>query len=78
MTVVKKLKLVGTPLKVGQGGETACLVCCCSKPLHAVHAQPCLVNGVTHGVTMIQAWLQVHRHTAFIGGMFSSQLEAAR
>lgn len=62
--VVKKLKLVGSAAKVrGQQVSLACLLRCRKDVAHRMPD-----NNL----------LQVHKHTAFISGMFNSSLEVSK
>jgi ribosome biogenesis protein BMS1 len=86
LRVVKKLKLVGTPYKVRRGGgqglgrglpRHACSTSSAPRPtleplLKYSPAIP-LHPSTTHPPTP-----QIHRHTAFINGMFNSLLEASK
>lgn len=69
LRVVKKLKLVGTPFKV-----CFCFLVCW---VYGV-ARPSGAQRLTLAPPPLHPPPQVHRHTAFVGGMFTSQVEAAK
>lgn len=76
LRIVKKLKLVGTPLKVRVGRNITYNLSDVLSVVFCAGAQ--LISLIVHVFCCVCLPGQIAKHSAFVGGMFTSQLEASR